>query len=367
MSRKQENTIGILYLLLASASWGFVASSVKTLTHEMDPYTISFSRHLLALLFFVVLFVRQKGSWRRLQWFLPWVLIGAAGRVGNYLLFNAGLVYAPSNAATISLPVQTVTTILLAQLLFGERMKAKLPGIALSLLGLAFLWWNGQGWETLTDPRYALGNILIVVSGTASAVHFLSQKALTSRMAVLDMLVVVFAWATLATLPFSWASGGLRLSYSGGAWALVLFLGIILTGASFLFLAEGYKRCTATAGVIVTNSSIFITLLLSRFLLHEAVSWMMVWGALLVMAGTLAVVQAERREIVEPILVAEQCLHCPPRTRRRPRCSRERLCCARSSFATRSASPLRCRRPTGTTCLARAWPIPRASARTGAR
>lgn len=294
---KRENTIGVIYLLLATACWGFVAPIVKILTRSVDPQFISFTRTLSGVLVVGALFVWRKGSWRRLQWFLPWILIGAVGRTINYLTFNLSLVYSPSNASSIGLPVQTIITALLAWAILGERLKGRVWGLAVSLGGLALLWWNGQGLATLLDPRYALGNVLMVISGIASAFSFVAQKPLMPRMTVLEMLIPVFGWSTLFIAPFAWASGGFSRAYTPEAWALLLLLGVVLTGFSFIFLGEGYKRCAATTGVVVTNATVFMTLAFSAFWLHESVSVMMVIGAVLVVLGALAIVRVERREI----------------------------------------------------------------------
>jgi drug/metabolite transporter (DMT)-like permease len=294
---RRENTVGVIYLLLAAACWGFVAATVKTLTRSVDPQFISFTRVSLATLVVVALFAWRRGQWWRLQWFLPWILIGAVGRTINYLAFNLGLVYAPSNVAAIGLPVQTITTALLAWAIFAERLKGRGLGLALSLGGLALLWWNGQGLATLLDPRYALGNSLMFLSGVASGFSFISQKALTPRMSVLEMLIPVFGWSTLFITPFAWAGGGFSRAYAPATWALLIVLGVVLTGFSFIFLGEGYKRCSATTGVVVTNASVFMTLAFSASWMHESVSAIMVLGALLVVLGALAVVRVERREI----------------------------------------------------------------------
>jgi len=294
MVSRRENTIGVLFLLASATCWGFVASTVKRLTWEMDPYTISFLRVLIATLVVVPLVWRERRSFRGLKWFLPWVLIGALGRAGNYIIYNAGIVMVPSNASTITLPVQTVTTVLLAWVILKERLQGKWLGLLLSLSGLALLWWNGQGWEVLTEPRYALGNAMMFISGIASAFHFMSQKVLTAKMSVSEALLPVFGWATALTFPFAWLSGGFSRRYSLTTWVLAILLGVVLTGGSFIFLGEGYKRCSATTGVIVTNSSIFITLLLSSWLLHENVGPIMILGALFVLGGTVAVVQSDR-------------------------------------------------------------------------
>lgn len=296
MSGQRENTIGMVFLLCTAVCWGFVASTVKRLTGIVDPYTISFYRVFLALIVFVTLFVVRKGNWRRLHWAWPWIVIGALGRAGNYLLYNTGLVYAPSNAATILAPVQGIVTVLLARWFVRERIRDKWFGLTLSLGGLILIWWNGQGWQTLADPRYFLGNLLLVLAGVASALQFTSQKVLSVRLSSLEILLPVFAWSTAVAFPFAWAAGGLIKPYSPGTWGLLLFLGLVLTGGSFLFLAEGYRRCSATTAVVITNTSTFLTLLWSFVLLHEAIHPPMIVGVLLAVAGTIAVIRSDGRE-----------------------------------------------------------------------
>lgn len=135
MNLRREHAVGVGFLFLTAASWGFVAITVKRLTAQVDPYTISFARVLLASVVFVVLYVLRKGEWRRIRWFLPWILVGALGRSGNYLLYNAGLVHMPANAAIILAPVQTICVILLARLFLRERMEPNGRGFCFRWLG----------------------------------------------------------------------------------------------------------------------------------------------------------------------------------------------------------------------------------------
>ena len=295
MSDRRENTIGVLCLVGVALCWGFVASSVKRLSAQLNPYTLSFFRVSMAALVFGGFFVWRKGDWRRLPWFLPWMLVGAVGRASNYALYNAGIARMPSNVATITAPVQTVAVILLARLFLGERVRDRWLGLALSLGGMALLWWNGQGWAALSDPRYVWGNLLMVLAGLGSAVQYTSQKILSPRYSSLEILLTVFAWSTVIHLPLAWASGGLSRSYDLQAWGLLLFLGVVVTAGSYFLLAEGYRRCAATTAVTITNTTIFLTLVWSAVLLRERVSAIMVVGALLVVAGAAAVVIADRR------------------------------------------------------------------------
>jgi drug/metabolite transporter (DMT)-like permease len=295
LTNKRENTLGIIYLLLTALCWGFVASTVKRLTQEVDPYTISFSRVALATVVFAALFIGHKGDWRRLEWLLPWIIVGALGRAGNYLFYNTGLMYAPSNAATILAPVQAIGTVLLARWFLGEGVRSKWLGLTLSIGGLLLIWWNGKGWQALSDPQHVWGNVLLVLAGLASAFQFTSQKALSAKLSGIEILLPVFAVSTVITTPFAWSAGGFSRAYSLTTWAWVLFLGFALTGASFFFLAEGYKRCDASTAVVITNTSTFLTLLWSAVLLNESVSAVMIAGTALGVMGTLAVIWSDQK------------------------------------------------------------------------
>jgi drug/metabolite transporter (DMT)-like permease len=299
LTSPREHALGVLYLFLTALCWGFVASTVKRLTEEVDPYTISFFRVALATVVFAI--VVRRAGWSGLRKFLPWIVVGAVGRAGNYLLYNAGLTWMPSNAATILAPVQAIATVVLARWFLAERARGKAWGLVLSVAGLLLIWWSGEGWEVLRDPRYLGGNALLILAGLASALQFTSQKALSSRLSGPQILLPVFALSTVITVPFAAAAGGFSHGYAPTTWLLILVLGFVLTGGSFYLLGEGYRRCDASTAVVVTNTSAFFTLLWSALLLGERVSIVMIVGAVLSVAGTVHVVNAgQRRARVAP-------------------------------------------------------------------
>jgi drug/metabolite transporter (DMT)-like permease len=297
LTSRREYALGVFYLVLVALCWGFVASTVKRLTERVDPYTISFFRVFLASAVFALLLWRQ--GWRGLPWLLPWTLAGVAGRAGNYLLYNAGLTDMPSNAVTILAPVQAVGTVLLARWFLSERVRHKWLGILLSVAGLLLIWWSGRGWETLLDPRYTLGNTLFVLAGLASALQFTAQKALSARFSGVQILLPVFVLSSVVTAPVALTVGGLGSTYPRVDWALLLFLGFVLTGGSFYFLGQGYKRCDASTAVVITNTSTFLTLLWSWLLLHEHVSVAMIAGAVLGVVGAIIAVRADHNEAAQ--------------------------------------------------------------------
>lgn len=294
---KQAYMVGLIYLFLTAGCWSFVAVTVKTLTQHVDPYTITFYRMFLASLVFTAIFVMRRGQWLRLPWLLPWILVGTLGRTGNYLLYNAGLVHAPSQAATILAPAQQIGVILFAWWFLGEKIKFRWLGLSLSLVGLLLIWWNGQPLAALLDTSYLWGYLLLILAGLATAVHFTSQKILSDRFSGLEILLPVFMLSAVASWPFAWAWGGFSQAYTPLTWTLLLLLGLLLTGMSYLFLAEGYRRCDATTGVVIINSGVLLTLVWSYSLLHETISPIMIAGALLGLTGTIAVILADRRHL----------------------------------------------------------------------
>jgi drug/metabolite transporter (DMT)-like permease len=297
LTSRRQNAIGVIYLLLTALCWGFVASAVKRLTYEVHPYTISFSRVALATVVFVVLFIRQGGRWRNVKWFLPWILLGAIGRAGNYIFFNTGLQRMPSNASSILGPVESIGTVLLAQWFAGERARNKWLGLALSVGGLTLIWWNGKGWATLLTPGHVAGNVVLVLAGLASALQFASQKVLSSKLSGPEILLPVFAWSSVLTAPFAWAVGGFSRAYSPSAWGLMLVLGLALTGGSFYFLGEGYRRCEASTAVVITSTCTFLTLVWSVLLLRESVSLVMIVGVVLGVSGAVYMVLIDQQRL----------------------------------------------------------------------
>jgi drug/metabolite transporter (DMT)-like permease len=74
-----------------------------------------------------------------------------------------------------------------------------------------------------------------------------------------------------------------------------------LTGGSYYFLAEGYRRCDATTGVVIINMGVLLTLVWSHVLLHETVTPIMILGAVLALCGTLAVINTDRRKLGQAV------------------------------------------------------------------
>lgn len=304
MSAKRENAIGLLYFSFTAACWSIVAVVVKQLSQSVDPYTLSFYRVFFATFVLAAIFVVQKGDWRRLQWFAPLIIIGALGRVGNYLLQSAGIAQTTASAATLMAPAQQIGVLLLAWWLLHEQIRSKWLGLCLSFLGLILIFWNGQPLALLFDVGYSWGYLLLILAGFATAVQFTTQKMLSGKFTAAEIMLPVFVLSSALNFPVAAAAGGFSRSYDPWTWALLLFIGLVLTGGAFYALGEGFRRCDSTTGVVIINAGVFFTLFWSHFLLNETIGPIMIAGAVLGLAGTIAVIRADRRQIHQREMLA---------------------------------------------------------------
>lgn len=306
MSAKRQNAIGLGFFFFTAACWSIVAVVVKELSASVDPYTISFYRVFLATFVLAAIFVAQKGDWRRLQWLAPLIVIGALGRVGNYLLQSVGIAETTAGAAVLLAPAQQIGVVLLAWWFLHERIRTKWLGLTLSLMGLILIFWNGQSPTQLFDVGYSWGYLLLILAGFSTAVQFTSQKMLSREFSAAEIMLPVFVLASVLTFPFAAVAGGFSRSYDAWTWALLLFIGLVLTGGAFYSLGEGFKRCDSTTGVVIINAGVFFTLFWSAFLLHEQIGIFMMAGCLLGLIGTIAVIRADRKQLHRMETAGEQ-------------------------------------------------------------
>ena len=111
------------------------------------------------------------------------------------------------------------------------------------------------------------------------------QTDSTIATAIRTVVVLVFAWLMV----FIKGSQGGAAALSGTTW-LFLVLSGLATGASWLFFYKALQMGEASRVVPVDKLSVAITILLSFFILHEAVTFKVAAGGLLITAGALLMI-----------------------------------------------------------------------------
>jgi DME family drug/metabolite transporter len=106
--------------------------------------------------------------------------------------------------------------------------------------------------------------------------------------------LAVFGTAAVLSVPVAWALGG-ALHASGGAWAVVLYLGLASTGVAYLLFSTALRHISGATGVTLALAEPVTAFALAVLVVGERPSLMACLGLGAVIGGLLIVIWAELR------------------------------------------------------------------------
>lgn len=222
--------LGLLLALLTAASWATLPVALKLTLEQLDPYTLTWFRFVLAAGVMLAWLGARGGlggfaALTRRYWLL--LALAAGGLVGNYLLYLLGLQYTSPANAQLLIQLAPLLMALGGIVVFGERFNGwQWTGLAVIVTGLALFF--SEQVRTPADAaaahRYALGSGLVVVAAVVWAGYALAQKQLLQKLASPAILLAIYVAASVALLPL--ARPGRLLELDGLHWALLLYCAI---------------------------------------------------------------------------------------------------------------------------------------------
>jgi drug/metabolite transporter (DMT)-like permease len=278
--------------------WASNAITIKVVLREIDPLTLTWLRYAIAgLLYlpFTLVFGRAAAPYsRRERWLLFWAGVTVVP------IFNLTLYYALSyttaaNASLVRL-TEPAWVLLLAALVFGERASPRqLAGLGLALLGTLALVVLGR--RAGGGEHHVLGMAFMVANSFAWIAYILCSKGLLRRHdAVLVTAHASLVGAAVLALTTGWQHGAsvvaaaARLSPLG--WALVIYMGVVVTVGSNLLFTFGLKRLTAGAASAYAYLIPICTALLAWMVLGEPITALLVSCGVIISAGVYLVNRA---------------------------------------------------------------------------
>ncbi|MFC5451299.1 DMT family transporter [Paenibacillus aestuarii] len=290
--------MGYLLLVLATIAWSFVGVLVKTASTMVDSSIITFSRFFFGVVFLGIFLLIKDGR-VQLRSGLKWIWIGAVGKSVNYIFENIAITIGYSYGNILVQPIQTVTLLLASAYLFKEKVTLRgWFAASLCMIGVIVIGWNGVSLHTLMQGS-GLTTLLFTLAGIGAAVHVLSQRSLARTMDSGNMNFSVFLWSTmLVSLPIPFQSQGFSGTVSVWAWAALILLGVI-TGLSFFWFAEAMRRVSFVVVAIVGNCSVLFSIVWSYLFYHEPITWYVLGGTLVFIAGFLIMNFPIRRRSVD--------------------------------------------------------------------
>ena len=286
--------IGILCMLGVFALWSVIPVLVKLLFPVFDPFTIAFLRLLQGATVVSVAFFARGHTLRDIQWSW-WHMIGGLGISLNFSLYALSLSYTTASAGVLVVQVQYVALTVLAVAVLHERLGAgKIAGMALVLAGVAVVVGAREDVGHLFAPRYVLGNVLMLFSGIGWGIYALANKALAPRAGTAAILIPMMTMGVVVTGALAATHFQLRSEPTADTWIVVLVLGVLATGCAFILVSEGMKRFSAVLVGTLTATTPIGQIALAHWVLGEPVTWSLTGGGILILAGVLGMVYAER-------------------------------------------------------------------------
>ena len=286
--------IGILCMLGVFALWSVIPVLVKLLFSVFDPFTIAFLRLLQGAAVVSLAFFARGHSLRDIQWSW-WHVIGGLGMSLNFSLYAFSLSYTTASAGSLVVQVQYVALTVLAVAVLRERLGAgKIVGMALVLAGVAVIVGVREDVSHLFAPRYVLGNVLMLFSGLGWGIYALANKALAQRVGTTAILAPMMAMGVVVTGALSATHFQLHSEPTAATWIIVFILGVLATGCAFVLVSEGMKRLSAVLVGTLTATAPIGQIALAHWVLGEPVTWSLIGGGVLILAGVLGMVYAER-------------------------------------------------------------------------
>lgn len=270
--------------------WGGTWIAGRIVVQQVPPLAVAFWRFLCAGLALAAVARVSEGGLPRLsrqEWVTVFLLALSGITLYNFC-FLFGLQYIAAGRGALVVALNPAVVALSAWLFFGDRMTPrKALGIGLALAGCLLVIANGQ-LARLFDGAIGLGEGLIL-----GCVVFWAAYTFIGRRATLTLSpLAATAYASLLGCAMlgaaAWAHGDLGVpDYGSGAWAAILFLGLLGTALSFTWYADGVRQAGPTRAAAFINLVPLFAVLQGAWLLDERLSAAAYLGGALTVVGVM--------------------------------------------------------------------------------
>jgi drug/metabolite transporter (DMT)-like permease len=294
-----------LVLVLVNLMWAFQFSGAKIATERLGPIAVALIPLALSTVLFAPLLRMSRGKKPAARWTpVVWrdlLLASTLGIIPAQLGLTWGVEHSlASNASVLTLTIPVLTA-MMAVLLLGERMTLlRWLSFVLAIAGVLMV--SDIDWKSVSIFRgtYLLGNLLILASCLGSAFYNTYTKKLLETFNPVELLVYSFLVADIELavmiLVFERSPIAAFMSLGAGVWASLLTIAIFSLSVSMLL----YFWVIEKIDVMQASLSIYLLpvfgVLLSTVVVREKITAQLVFGGLLVFAGTFLVTVYEERK-----------------------------------------------------------------------
>ncbi len=289
MTPHREPTITYLKLLATAVFWGGTWSAGRVVAQEVGPYSASFLRFALALLFLLPLTWHQEHGFPRLRrdQVLSVVVLGLVGVFAYNAFFLSGMKHIEASRASMIVANNPILIALLSALLFKEPLGGRrLLGILISVSGALVVISRGSLGGLLAGG-FGKGELLILGCVASWVTYSLLGKVLMKDLKPLPAVTYSAVAGTFA-LAFPAVGEGLLAHaphYSLKAWLNLAYLGVFGTVFGYVWFYEGIHRIGAARAGLFINFVPVSAVALAWLVLGERLGASLLLGVALVTVG----------------------------------------------------------------------------------
>jgi drug/metabolite transporter (DMT)-like permease len=198
--------LGLAMALITALSWATLPVALKITLEQLDPYTLTWFRFLVAALCMLawVGMRRGLGAFAGLggrRWGM--LLVAALGLIGNYVFYLLGVQHTTPGNAQLLIQLAPLLMALGGIFVFRESYKpAQWAGLGVIVLGL-LLFFREQLAHAVSGRDYAFGSMLVGVAAVVWALYALLQKQLLTRLDSPSIQLFIYALAAVLLLPLA--------------------------------------------------------------------------------------------------------------------------------------------------------------------
>ncbi|MBN2398137.1 MAG: DMT family transporter [Deltaproteobacteria bacterium] len=276
-------------LLLTAVFWGGTFIAARIAAQNVDPFSGSFLRFVVASICLVVITIRIEGGLPRLKRHqtIPIILLGMTGVFAYNVFFFLGLKTVTAGRASVIIAMNPIFIALFAHIFFREGLnRLKVTGILLCVTGAIIVISQGAPLGLLRGEM-GKGDLYILGCVASWVLYSLIGKITMQEISPLAAVTyscliggaLLFAPACMEGL-FKDAAGYRMIDWIG-----IAYLGFFGSVLGFTWYYEGIRTIGASRAAVFINFVPVSAVILAFFLLRETLDISLIIGGAMVISG----------------------------------------------------------------------------------
>ena len=283
-------------VILTAFLFGTMEVACKLAGSQMDPFQLTFLRFAiggLILLPFALAELKKNNVKLTAKDFLRLAGVGILGIPVSMVFFQLGIMNSNAATASVLICINPWFTMIFAHFFANEKMnKNKMIVLAVGLVGLIFMIkpWNIQEGNTV------IGIIYMLLAAVFFGAYTVAGKVSVQKMGIMAQTSISFILGSLILLIIILITGRPVVAGVADNIALVLYVGIFVTGLGYFFYFMAIKASDASTGSLAFFLKPAIAPLMAVIFLKETILWNTYVGIGCILLASYINIRYQRKE-----------------------------------------------------------------------